>query len=142
MDCVFCKIVSREIPFVFVYKSSFCTAFMDIKPMNPGHVLVIPDFHYEETKLLRSTICSDLFETAKEIGYAMKSGELKAEGINFFLSEGKAAGQEISHIHLHVIPRYTDDGIRLKSPNTHNADLTELKDKASQIIKQMNGYLV
>jgi len=87
---------------------------MDIQPVNPGHVLVVPTRHASFLEELDEEAGARMFVTAQRIARALKYSGLKCEGINFFLADGQAAGQEVFHVHLHVVPRYPGDGFGLR----------------------------
>jgi histidine triad (HIT) family protein len=109
-NCVFCDILAGKLPASIVYQDASCTAFMDIEPINPGHVLVIPNGHAPSLAALSEEAGDQLFRTARRIAGALFSSGIRCEGVNLLLADGAAAGQEVFHIHLHVLPRYRDDG--------------------------------
>ncbi|MDP3741220.1 MAG: HIT family protein [bacterium] len=109
-DCVFCKIVKWETPSQRVYEDEDYLAFLDINPINFGHTLIIPRAHYENVESTPDDVFSDLIRLAKKIGPAMAKA-MNANGYNIKINNGRAAGQEVDHVHLHVIPRFTGDGI-------------------------------
>lgn len=109
-DCIFCKIVKGEIPSAKIYEDEKFLAFLDIAPVKPGHVLIIPKEHFKDTTLTPDNVLSELIVRGKKIGKALIK-ELGAEGFIFSTNNGKAAGQEIFHTHFHIIPRKSDDGL-------------------------------
>ena len=111
--CIFCDIVRGEAPSSIVYSDGVVTAFMDIRPVNPGHVLVVPNTHASSLSDLNEHTGAHLFIVAMRIAAALRQSGLHCEGINLFLADGEAAFQEIFHVHLHVLPRYTGDGFGL-----------------------------
>ena len=106
-NCVFCNIVLKEIPASYVFENEKILAFMDIRPVTEGHTLVIPKTHYENIFELTDDIIEPIFKAVKKVAYAVKEG-VNAEGITIFQQNGKAAGQDVFHFHVHVIPRYKD----------------------------------
>ena len=112
-DCAFCGILAGRLPASVVMRTAGCTAFMDIQPINAGHVLVVPDNHAASLADLPEDAGADLFRTARKIAAALYGSGLRCEGINLFLADGEAAGQEVFHVHLHVIPRFEGDGFGL-----------------------------
>ena len=114
MECIFCKIIAKQISASMVYEDNTVSAFMDIQPVNSGHVLVIPKKHSAYLADLDPETGGRIFITAKNIAGAIRKTDIKCEGINLFLADGDVAGQEVFHCHLHVIPRYKDDGFGLK----------------------------
>ena len=108
-DCLFCKIVAKEIPATIVYEDDDVLVFMDIGPIVKGHALVISKKHYDPVTETPDEIVSKLHLTAKQIAKAQMNG-LGAEGVNIMQNNGMASGQVVPHIHVHVIPRYNTDG--------------------------------
>ena len=112
-DCVFCRILSGELPSSIVYRDERCTAFMDIQPVNPGHVLIVPNRHATYLADLDAETGAQMFRVAQRIARALRRSGIRCEGVNFFLADGAAAMQEVFHVHLHVFPRYPNDGFGL-----------------------------
>lgn len=120
-DCVFCGILAGNLPASVVTRDAGCTAFMDIQPVNPGHVLVVPDQHAATLADLPEETGTRLFRTAQQVAAALYGSGLRCKGVNFLLADGEAAGrQEVFHVHLHVIPRFEGDGFGL----TRSAPIT------------------
>jgi histidine triad (HIT) family protein len=94
-------------------------AFLDIRPVTPGHLLVIPLEHATYLSDLDPQTGAAMFLAAHRLADALRRSGLKAEGINMFLADGEAAGQEIFHVHLHVFPRFGGDGFGLRLPPTY-----------------------
>ena len=86
---------------------------MDLNPLNPGHVLVVPREPAERLTSLKSETASHLFAVAQMVLRAIERSDLQCEGANIFLSDGEIAGQEVPHIHLHIVPRFDSDGMKL-----------------------------
>ncbi|HEX4364412.1 MAG TPA: HIT family protein [Solirubrobacteraceae bacterium] len=111
-DCLFCKIVAGEIPATVVAETERAIAFMDINPATRGHVLVIPRAHARDIHELAAEDLAAVAATAQEIaGRAVR--RLGADGVNLLNSNGTAAWQTVFHVHMHVIPRYVGDPLRL-----------------------------
>ena len=134
MECIFCKIIGKEIPASIVYEDDTVSAYMDIQPLNSGHVLVIPKKHGAYLADLDPEAGSQMFITARKIAEALRKTEIKCEGINLFLADGEVAGQEVFHSHLHVIPRFKGDGFGFKfnrdyfnKPKREELDLNAVK---------------
>ncbi|OVE84194.1 HIT family protein [Natronolimnobius baerhuensis] len=111
-DCIFCDIVDEEESTHRIYEDEESLAFLDIEPTNPGHVLVVPTAHYETLTDMEETFVGSVFQTAWRIADAIESA-CNPDGINIVQSNGTAAGQEIFHAHVHVVPRYEDDDVTL-----------------------------
>ena len=99
-DCKFCEILSGRLPSSIVYQNEYCTAFMDIQPVTPGHVLVVPKHHAASLADLDEDTGAHLFRIAQRLAQALRNSNLRCEGVNFSLADGEAAGQEILHVHL------------------------------------------
>lgn len=108
-NCIFCKIIAGEIPSVKLYEDDLVYAFMDIAPITFGHTLVIPKEHHTSAATIPEATAGRMFLVGSRLGVAMKRG-LAADGFNLHLSDGTVAGQVVMHAHLHVVPRWTDDG--------------------------------
>jgi histidine triad (HIT) family protein len=112
-DCVICKLVSGEIEVSMVYQDDCCSAFLDHQPVNPGHTLIVPNRHASNLAELEEEDGAQMFRVAQRIAAAVRKSGVKCEGINIRLADGEAAGQDVFHSHLHVIPRYVGDGFGL-----------------------------
>ena len=135
MNCVFCKLFSGELEVSVIHEDNVCVAFMDVQPINPGHALVVPRKHAPYLADLEAEDGAQMFRVAQRVAGALRECGVKCEGINFFLADGEAAGQEVFHVHLHVIPRYSGDGFGLKLPPDYQdrPDREELNDIAQRI---------
>ena len=111
-NCIFCKIIKGDIPSTKIYEDEHTLAFLDINPVTRGHTLVIPKQHCPDIFDMRDEDVRAVMATAKKIANAAMHG-LGAAGVNLLNSNRKAAGQEVFHYHLHVIPRYENDGVRM-----------------------------
>lgn len=127
-DCVFCKIVSGEFESSKIYEDDFLFAFMDIQPVNKGHILIIPKKHVEFISDLDAETSGKMFILAGKLNSALRKTEVKPEGLNYFLADGESAGQEVSHTHLHLIPRFKGDGFGLKFPEGYRVNLPNRKE--------------
>ncbi len=136
-DCIFCKIVAGELPAFKVYEDENVIAFLDIFPANFGHTLVIPKEHFSGLRELHEEKAKFLFPVGQKVAKALYEEPFNAQGVNFLLSDGKVAGQEIFHIHLHVIPRYADDDISFRAPRKKPSreELRNLAEKLQAKIK-------
>jgi len=108
-ECIFCKIVKREIPASIVYEDDVSLAFLDIKPVNPGHTLLIPKEHYKNLYEMPDELLSKTGPNTKKIAIAVKRAT-EADGINIGMNNDPAAGQLVFHQHTHIIPRFSNDG--------------------------------
>lgn len=110
-DCIFCKIIRREIPSTPVYEDEHVYAFLDIKPTNPGHTLVIPREHHANIYTTPDETLGHIVSTARMLAIAIKTA-VKADGVNLIMNNDPAAGQLVLHTHLHIVPRFQADGFR------------------------------
>ena len=110
-DCIFCRIISGEIPSTKVYEDELVYAFMDISPINYGHVLVIPREHHESIATVPEAVAGRMMRVGSRLGVAMKRA-LDYDAFNLHLADGAAAGQVVMHVHLHVVPRGAEDNFR------------------------------
>ncbi len=108
-ECIFCKIVAGEIPALRIYEDELVFAFLDIGPINPGHVLVIPKEHHESSATIPEETAGRMFRVGSRIGTALRRA-MDYEAFNLHLADGTAAGQVVMHAHLHVVPRGVEDG--------------------------------
>lgn len=133
--CIFCKIARKEVPASLVYEDEKTLAFLDIKPLSEGHTLVIPKAHYETVFDIPQELITYLHGITKQVALAVKKAT-KADGISIIQQNGEAAGQEIFHLHVHVIPRY--EGKKLP----RFSDLKEAnKEKLVQTAAKIRKYL-
>jgi len=132
MNCVFCRIVAGTADASVVYEDDRLLAFCDLNPVNPGHVLIIPKTHCVGLADLEVADGSRMFAVAQRLAAAVRSIGVRCEGVNLSLADGEAAGQEIFHVHLHVIPRYRGDYFRLDS-GQRRASRTDLDDIAARV---------
>jgi histidine triad (HIT) family protein len=111
-DCLFCKIIAGEIPCEKVYEDEHTLAFLDIKPVNFGHTLVVPKEHYLNALDVPEAVFMQMISTAKKVGHTFKKG-LGVDDFNIAMNNGTNAGQMVFHAHLHVIPRVAGDGFAM-----------------------------
>ncbi|HEY4511007.1 MAG TPA: HIT family protein [Candidatus Paceibacterota bacterium] len=110
-ECLFCKIIRGEIPSEKIYEDGDTFVFLDIHPNNPGHTLVIPKKHSENLYDIDDHSLAAVMRTVQKVARAIKTA-VEADGINIAMNNESAAGQVIFHPHLHVIPRFKEDGYR------------------------------
>jgi len=111
-DCLFCKIISNEIPSSKIYEDSQVLVFLDINPVNFGHCLIVPKKHSETLLDCDEKELFELIRISKKVALALKTS-LNCDGINLIQNNFKASGQVIFHTHFHLIPRFENDGFRL-----------------------------
>jgi histidine triad (HIT) family protein len=111
--CIFCDVLPGRLPGSFVYRDDRVAAFMDIRPVNPGHLLIVPVRHAPYLADIDGDTAAHLMRTAHRLAAALRLSSVRCEGVNLFLADGEAAMQEIFHVHLHVFPRFGNDGFGL-----------------------------
>ena len=139
-NCVFCDILAGDLPSSVVFEDELVCAFMDIQPVNSGHVLIIPKQHAMFLADLHEETCGHMFRIAQRIAVAVRRSGVNCEGVNMFLADGEAAGQEVFHVHLHVFPRFVGDGFGLRFGPEYGKKPAreELDDAAEQIGSQLS----
>jgi len=135
-NCIFCKIVAGEIPSTKVYEDEYVLAFMDIGPIVKGHVLVIPKVHYDPLTETPDEVLARCISVAKKVAQAQMSA-LGADGVNLHQANGSAAGQEVPHLHFHVIPRYNDDGHNWNWNAKEYDSVEEMGEKAEKLKRKI-----
>ena len=121
-DCIFCKIVRREIPASIIYEDEFVLAFLDNSPATLGHTLVIPKIHHETFLSTPQSLMHQVMEVAQRIGQVQMK-VLHANGVNILINNYPLAGQSVMHYHVHVIPRYDKDGLQIEMATHLKGDL-------------------
>ncbi len=106
--CLFCKIAAKEIPAHIVYEDKGAMAFLDIMPRSPGHTMVIPKYHAPRFLELPESEVPGLFLAVKKVA-EMLSRSLKPDGLTIGINQGRASGQEVDHLHVHLMPRWHGD---------------------------------
>ncbi|WP_338886081.1 HIT family protein [Rhodococcus sovatensis] len=111
-NCVFCAIAAGEAPSTTVLDTEDVVAFLDIRPIARGHVLVIPKQHSTDLDSMEPALGSAVFAAGQRISRALRRSDLRSDGANLVVNDGKAAFQTVFHTHLHVVPRWTGDKLR------------------------------
>ena len=128
-NCIFCKIAAGEIPSNTIYEDDSFRVILDLGPATKGHALVLPKNHYADLFEIPEDVLADVAMVAKKVAGTMKE-KLSCDGLNLVQNNGEAAGQTVMHFHLHIIPRYKDDGqhILWKPTSPSPEELTAIKD--------------
>ena len=134
-NCVFCRIVAKEIPAAVVYEDAETLAFMDAGQVNPGHVLVAAKGHAENLYELNDAQAGALLRTAARVARAIRDA-YKPPGLSVYQANGKAAWQTVFHYHMHLVPRHEGDGMALTWPATNPAR-EKLGEYAAEIRKAL-----
>jgi len=132
MDCIFCKIVAGEIPSVKIYEDDRVLAFMDINPLNDGHLLVIPKAHAATIHEITGADFLAVMSATHKLAAAVQK-TLGPDGINILQLNGEAANQVVPHLHVHIVPRWSGDGLTVSQWNLAPGDMEKIKELADQI---------
>ena len=131
--CVFCQIAIGQAPGTLVHEDDAVIAFMDINPVTPGHLLVVPKEHHAHLATVPGAVLSHMMLITQWLAAALRASLVRTDGINLFYADGVAAGQEVFHSHLHVIPRWQGDGLRIDANRRTNPSREELSEIAAAI---------
>ena len=112
-DCIFCKIANGEIPSATIYEDENFRAILDVFPASKGHTLILPKAHFANLYDIPEGQVKEAYALAKRVGMAMKE-TFGCDGLNILQNNEEAAGQTVFHFHIHVIPRYDEDGVQIK----------------------------
>lgn len=130
-DCVFCRIVAKQIPATVVYEDEHTLAFMDIGQVNPGHVLVAVKKHADNIFALDEAQAAAVFRSAARVARAIGEA-FSPQGLSVYQANGQAAGQTVFHFHIHLVPRHEGDGMELTWP-VKNPPREKLAEHAEKI---------
>jgi histidine triad (HIT) family protein len=139
-DCIFCSIVAGDIPGRIVHETASTIAFLDANPLAPGHTLVVPKAHHERLNDLDGDLAAELYESLHELVPRIEAA-VDAPATTVAFNNGTAAGQEVPHVHGHVIPRFEGDGggpIHVVAGDRPELSDDELDDIAARITDETN----
>ncbi len=137
---IFAEIIAGRSPASFIYRDAQVVAFVDIQPINEGHVLVIPVQPARFLTELDEAVAAHLFVVGQRVAGAVRASGLPTTGIFMFLADGATAGQEVPHVHLHVVSRFAGDGLSFKLPEHYNTlPEREALDEAALKIRSALG---
>jgi histidine triad (HIT) family protein len=135
MNCVFCRIMKKEIPASVVHEDEHSLAFMDLGQVNPGHVLVALKAHAENIYALDDAQAEGLFRAAARVARAIRAA-FDPPGLSVYQANGKPAGQTVFHLHIHLVPRHDGDGMALSWP-VKNPPREKLEEAAEKIRREI-----
>ncbi len=133
--CVFCDIVAGQGAASVVYEDDLVLAFMDNFPINPGHTLVVPKMHYASLSDLPEMVGAHLFTIGQRLAAVLRQSQVRREGVNLFLSDGEAAGQEVFHCHLHILPRFGGDSFHVE----HDPSMRLSREEIDAVAQHISG---
>ena len=128
MDCLFCKIINGEIPSKTIYEDDLVKVFLDINPNSNGHSLIVPKKHLQDFRELDDELLLHIHKLINKL-YPIYKEKLHCEGLT--ICNNTELGQEVKHFHVHLIPRYPNDEIKLLSNKELLLDLDEIQSKLS-----------
>lgn len=133
--CIFCEIVNKEIPASVVYEDENVLSFLDIMPANKGHALIIPKKHYEFLHDIPDEELGDIMKVVKKIAKAL-SLSIGNGAYNIVMNNGKESGQVVPHAHIHIVPRFSGDGLRLNwSPGKYkDKEIDEVRENIKKFL--------
>lgn len=133
-NCIFCKIANGKIPSKTLYEDDNFRVILDISPASKGHAIILPKRHAANIYELQEDDASKIFVVAKKAAAAMEK-VLKCDGMNILQNNGETAGQSVFHLHVHLIPRYKDDNLKIKWTPGNSDDV--LEDRLLEEIKKI-----
>ena len=136
--CVFCSIVRGEADSATIFEDDATLAFLDLRQSNEGHVLVVPKRHFEQIYDLDEEIASSLGKTVRRVACAVRR-VYEPEGLSIWQSNGAAAFQEVPHVHWHILPRYSNDGLLVVYPK---GIAGRARSRSVQFLKSISGPLI
>lgn len=137
-DCIFCKIVSGSVPATRIFEDDRAIAFMDISPLNKGHLLVLPKEHFENIFDIDADLYGHLMSIICRLAKAVKAA-VKPEGMNVLQLNGKAGNQVVPHLHIHIVPRWSGDGLTLSAWEPIMGDMVEIAATGEAIKSKLSG---
>jgi len=138
--CIFCAILDETVTGSFIYRDESIAAFMDLRPINEGHALIVPTTHHVTMDTVPENIAGKMLALSGRIASALE-GSVRMAGYDLFVANGEEAGQEVFHVHLHVIPRYRGDGFGFKFPDGYGRieDRGRLDELAATLRTKLEG---
>jgi histidine triad (HIT) family protein len=136
-----CEIIAGRAESSRAYEDEHVVAFMDIWPLTHGHLLVVPRVHVDFLEALDEDLGAHLFRAGHRLARALRRSGLSCAGVNLFLADGRAAFQEVFHVHLHVLPRTAGDGFRIKAARRRpgRTELDVAAGKVRQGMRELSG---
>lgn len=135
-NCIFCKIVAGKIPAIKIMETDDILCFMDIAPLNRGHLLVIPKDHHETMLEMDPSLYGNLYSAMCKIAKAVNAS-LQPDGLNVMQLNGRAANQVVPHVHVHLVPRWEGDGLTISAWEPLPGEMDQIKLLAQEIIGQL-----
>ncbi len=137
MDCFFCKIINKEVPAGIIYEDDSALAVLDIHPRSPGHTMILPKVHSEDILSLPEDKIEGVFKTVKKVTELLKK-TLRPDGFTIGINHGRVSGQTIEHLHIHIMPRWFNDGggsVHSVVDNPPKESIEEIRKKITEFKK-------
>lgn len=140
-NCIFCKIINKEIPSQVIFEDDICLAILDINPATKGHILLMPKEHYMMMPMVPDQVLGHLTVMSKYLSDLIKATFEDCKDTTVFIANGAAAGQQSQHFMQHIIPRYDNDNINfdIKGEKLNPEELKSLAEKFQQKLVEMNS---
>jgi histidine triad (HIT) family protein len=134
-ECPFCLLAAGRGEVSLVHEDVRTLTFMDVQPIQPGHMLVVPKVHAASLAALDPEDGAQMFRVAQVAARSLRASVLRCEGVNLLLADGSAAGQDVFHVHLHVVPRFGGDGFGFRLPSDHASRPRSELDQAATVLR-------
>jgi len=132
-DCIFCKLANGDIPTNALYEDDNVKAIFDLSPASKGHIIILPKEHFDDVYSIDEETAAHVFKVATKLAKAMKEA-LNCDGMNILQNNGAIAGQTVFHFHMHIIPRYLGDNIKI---SWNQGSISE--DETNDLIKKIQN---
>lgn len=136
VNCIFCRIIRKDIPNAIIYENDKFLAFMDKYPINHGHTLIVPKEHYGNILEMPAEIVGEMYSLIPKLAKAITS-VIESDGFNINQNNGKSANQIVPHVHVHIVPRYSAEKVKGQWPTRKIAKMQELQDLARKITESL-----
>lgn len=135
-NCIFCRIVQKDIPNAIIYENDKFLAFMDKYPINHGHTLIVPKQHYGNILDMPFEIVGEMYSLVPKLAKAI-TNVIESDGFNINQNNGKSANQIVPHVHVHIVPRYSAEKVKGQWPTRKIAKMQELQELAQRITESL-----
>ncbi|HKR73100.1 MAG TPA: HIT family protein [Candidatus Nitrosocosmicus sp.] len=135
-NCIFCRIIQKDIPNAIIYENDKFLAFMDKYPINHGHTLIVPKQHYGNILEMPAELVGEMYSLIPKLANAITS-VIESDGFNINQNNGKSANQIVPHVHVHIVPRYSAEKVKGQWPTRKIAKMQELQNLAQKITESL-----
>jgi histidine triad (HIT) family protein len=135
-NCIFCRIIQKDIPNAIIYENDKFLAFMDKYPINHGHTLIVPKQHYGNILEMPAELVGEMYSLIPRLANAITS-VIESDGFNINQNNGKSANQIVPHVHVHIVPRYSAEKVKGQWPTRKIAKMQELQNLAQKITESL-----